>query len=94
VAIFAGGLMRPLRRGGGNVGKGIGAQGFAEAPAPGLLAVLNRLRVFRASARDTASCLWHDVICFFITLRMKGAKIFELTPYTPSYRLGVLRALV
>ena len=50
-----------------------------------------RLRAFRASARGMASCLRHDVICFFITLRMEGAKIFALTRHAFLYRLGVLR---
>ncbi len=63
-----------------------GAQGFAEAPAPGSLAPLNRLRAFRASASDMASCLGHDLICFYVTLRMKGAKIFALNPYAFPHR--------
>ncbi len=71
-----------------------GTQGNAEAPAPELLAPLNRLRAFRASARDMASCPRHDVVRIFITPRMKGAKIFALSTHTLFNRLGVHGALV
>ncbi len=71
-----------------------GTQGFAEAPASGSLAPLNRLRAFRASARDMASCLRHDVVRSYVTLRAKGAKIFALAPYAFSYPPVRLAALI
>jgi hypothetical protein len=48
-----------------------------------------RQRVGRACAWAVESCLRHDVVRFFVTLRMKGAKILSSSPYAffvPSWR--------